>query len=89
MDQAALLEPAEHAAQVAGIQAELTRELGGRGLGLVGELEEDSRLGKSELAARQSVPEDAYLLGVEAVETANAIDVADRIGQSHHGRYLP
>ena len=73
-DQLATLEAAKDAAQVPGIDAELSRQLGGgRGVSMC-DLVEDADFRQRKRAVEVSLPQHADVLRVEAVESADGGD---------------
>ena len=74
LHQAALLEAAQQAAQIAGIEIECTRELGrGRGLAMR-KLPQQPRFGQREARMQQSFVQHADAARVEAVEGTHPLD---------------
>jgi hypothetical protein len=85
LDEPALLEGAEHATEVAGVEPELPGDAGGRRAVRMGELVQHAHLGKGEIALEQSFLEDADLLREEAIEPANVGDACVESGVGHGG----
>ena len=85
-DQLLLLQGAQQAAQVAGVEVEVARQLGGGGPAAVGELPEQARLGQREAGVGELLVQDADAPRVEAVEAADRRGA--RIGQRLHAGNL-
>ena len=85
LDQAALLEAAQQAAQVAGIEAEVARQLGRGGVLAVRELPQQARFGQRERGRQQAFLQHADAPRVEAVEAADRVDRGFRGGGVGHG----
>ena len=73
-DQPALVEPAQDAAEVAGIEAEIATDLGRGGAAALPDLVQHARLGQRERAVEPAVLQHAEILRVEAVEAAHRGD---------------
>src|SRR5262249_10183140 len=71
---AALVETADHTAQVPGVETELSTDVGGRRLFGMRDLVEHPRFGERELTAEPALLQDADLLRVEAIEAADGLD---------------
>ena len=86
-DQAAFIEVLHDAAEVAGVEPECDADLLGRLLATMGQLVEHARLAQRERALQELLVEHAELLGVEAVEGANRLDlvVSDLFGRRRAG----
>jgi hypothetical protein len=74
LDQAALLEAAEQAAEVTRVELEAARELGGGGARAVRKLPQQARFGQREACVEQAFVQHADAPGVEAVEGADRFD---------------
>src|SRR4029077_7407024 len=89
-DQPVFVEFLDDAAEIAGVEAELSPDLLGGQLLPVRELVEHPRLAQRERALHQMLVEHAELAGVEAVERANRRDLAVGIRLGHRTpRHLP
>ncbi len=74
LDQAALLELLQQPAEIAGVEAEIAREVGGGQAVAMRQFVEHARLGQREGAFQQPFVEQPDLAGVEAVEGPHGID---------------
>ena len=84
-DQLGVLQRAQQPAQVAGIEIEVARQLGGRCVRLaMRELPEQARLGQREARAGQALVQDADAPRVEAVEAADGVGARWR-SHGHRG----
>src|SRR5439155_13658893 len=88
VDEAALAQAAQDAAQVAGVQPQLLAELGGAGPLAVGQLVEDARLRERERALQQAFLQHADPPGIEPVEAPRGLH-APLQAPSGHGRLRP
>ena len=89
VEQAALLEAAKDAAQVARIQAQFPAELGRGGRGVMGELIEHAGFGEGEGAPQQVLVQQADLLRVEAVEAPHGGYALGQGGRGHRAEASP
>src|SRR4051794_8180832 len=81
-DQAAAGEVAQHAAEIAGVEAELPADLTGGRVIAMQDLVQHTRLRQRERAVGESVLQHADALRVEAIEPAHG---GDAVGERLHG----
>src|SRR5260370_6148388 len=82
-EQAAALEAAQNAAEIAGVEAQLAHQAGG-GAGLaLGQLVDHARLGEREGAVEIAAGQQADLAGVKAVEPADGSSALGEAGGWH------
>ena len=77
LEQAALLQPAQQPAQVAGVETQLTRQVGGGLAAVVRQLPQQPRFGQRELGVQQAFVQHADPACVEAVELADQFDAGE------------
>ena len=85
---AALLEALQHATEIAGIEVQLSGQLGRRGGLVMRELVDDAALGQRERAAEQALVQHADPARVEAREAAHGLDMLQLLG-FRHGAFAP
>jgi len=83
LNQAAFLETAQQAAQVAGVEIEFAREFGGGKPIAVGQLPQQPRFGERELRRQQAFVQRADVARVETIEAADRFDAGG--GRGRHG----
>ncbi len=83
----ALLEAAQDAAQIPGVDAEVATQLGGRRVHAVRELVQHARLREGERTAGEAFTQHADLARVEAVEATHGVDAAIEV--RHTGNNQP
>src|SRR5579862_5153524 len=86
-----LFETAQHAAEVAGVKAEVLAEFAGGGLIALCKFVEDAHFRQRVRTLVNAILQNADLAGVETVEAADGVDVVagTRTGGSSHGKLLP
>src|SRR3982074_3195142 len=82
-DQPAPPKTGQNSAEVAGIETEISAQLGGGGMVAKRELVEDARLGQRKRAVQQPLAENADLLRVEAVEAPHRGDAVLQRSRAH------
>src|SRR5690348_12917552 len=84
MHEAELREPPQQAAQVAGVETEVTCELGRGGPSAMRDLVEDATFGEGEGALEMMFVENADAASVESVEAAYCGDTLADLGLRHN-----
>jgi hypothetical protein len=84
-DQAGLGERAEDAAQIAVVEPERAGDRARRRVRGLCKFVQHARLGQGEASVDETVPQQADLAGVEAVELAHRGDAGRKFGRSHRG----